>query len=131
MEQEKLEKTVMESLIGSMAEFVCGTLCRYNDEAKQQGTTCRQCPDCRMADFTYEILNTHSQIKNLTIEGLCEVVEQYRKIVPCRECLYRAKDRDEQGKYYWCRNDAGKRGRLPEHDGCSSGVRIFGMQEGR
>lgn len=120
----KREATEKNYAVNEMLEFVCDKLCKYPHELTDEELT-EHCETCEISNYTHRILRAHTHdLAVSVIEDLYKIVKEHCKIVLCKDCLHRARDRDEHGKYYWCRNDAGKRGHLSEHDGCSSGKRV-------
>lgn len=122
--QNENPEDAMERIIEELESYVCDELCRFCKDLNEEQLE-KECENCRIGTLTRKIMEEYDAINDFEASQLGRMIEEHKKIVLCKKCVHRAKEREPNcGTYYWCRNDEGLDGNLGDYDGCSRGMKI-------
>lgn len=103
-EQTKSAGEGISADIESLMAYVCDELCWFREEMREDDFIDRICRHCALQ----ECLQKYTD----------RIQKKYKKIVLCKDCVYRAHGKDGLD---WCRLARGLNGDLEEDEGCSRG----------
>lgn len=106
------------SILEELEAYICDKLCFYNHIQMTQEERDQCCSNCQMHDKVDNIETEYEKINTFSKSAAYALMEKYRNIVLCKDCIYRA---HEKTGYDWCRLAKGLDESLGESEGCSRG----------
>lgn len=98
--------------------YICDEICFCNNMQMTQEERERYCNNCQIGKKVDEIEAEYEKINTFSKSAAYALMEKYRNIVLCKDCIYRA---HEKTGYDWCRLAKGLDESLGESEGCSRG----------
>lgn len=106
------------SILEELEAYICDKLCFCNHIQMTQEERDQCCSNCQMHDKVDNIETEYEKINTFSKSAAYALMEKYRNIVLCKDCIYRA---HEKTGYDWCRLAKGLDESLGESEGCSRG----------
>ena len=121
--EKEMRRTRTDEIVENMANYICDHKCQKPKEITDREKLEDYCAEeCEMGKHFCNILNQYNEINNFKESELYKIMNKYQKITLCKECKYRAYEKETD--LTWCRLRNGLDGALEETDGCSRGVKV-------
>ena len=106
------------NILEDLEAYICDEICFCNNMQMTQEERERYCNNCQIGKKVDEIEAEYEKINTFSKSAAYALMEKYRNIVLCKDCIYRA---HEKTGYDWCRLAKGLDESLGESEGCSRG----------
>lgn len=106
------------NILEDLETYICDEICFCNNMQMIQEERDRYCNNCQIGKKVDEIEAEYEKINTFSKSAAYALMEKYRNIVLCKDCIYRA---HEKTGYDWCRLAKGLDESLGESEGCSRG----------
>lgn len=115
----KTESEGIDTDIEALESYICGNICQYREKTdSQEALEYYFCSSCEMSRYASKIKAEYEKINTFSKSAAYALMEKYRNIVLCKDCIYRA---HEKTGYDWCRLAKGLDESLGKSEGCSRG----------
>ena len=115
----KTESEGIDTDIEALESYICDNICQYREKTdSQEALEYYFCSSCEMSRYASKIKAEYEKINTFSKSAAYALMEKYRNIVLCKDCIYRA---HEKTGYDGCRLAKGLDESLGESEGCSRG----------
>mgnify|MGYP000050722840 FL=1 len=115
----KTESEGIDTDIEALESYICNNICQYREKTtNQEALEFYFCSSCEMSKHISKIKAEYDEINSFAQSEAWKLLKKYRRIVLCKDCIYRA---HEETGLDWCRLARGLDESLEEDEGCSRG----------
>mgnify|MGYP006896539041 CR=1 FL=1 len=119
LEQTENEDEGISSILEELKTYICDEICLSGYTAMTQEEQEQHCTDCKLKSYIDQINQEYNKINTFGKTAAYQLMEKYKNIVLCEECIYR--EHEETMNIECCRLSNALRGFLVPGDGCSLG----------
>lgn len=120
LEQKENEDEGISSILEELETYICDKICLRDTKMTQEEQE-QYCAGCKMESYIDWIGQEYDKINTFGKTAAYQLMEKYKNIVLCEECIYREHEAVMNIEY--CRLSNALRGFLVAGDGCSLGKR--------
>lgn len=118
--QTENEDEGISSILEEFETYICDKICLRDTKLTQEEQE-QYCVGCKLGSYIDQIGQEYDRINTFSKTSAYQLMEKYKNIVLCEECIYRK--HDETMNIEYCRLSNALRGFLVTGDGCSLGKR--------
>ena len=116
--QKENEDEGISFILEELGTYICDKIC-LRDTRLTQKEQDQHCAGCRLKNYIDRIGQEYDKINTFGKTAAYQLMEKYRNIVLCEECIYRSHEASMNIDH--CRLSNALRGFLVDGDGCSLG----------